>query len=255
MIRITAFVFFISIHLMSLGQNDSLLVRDIHFANYKNPVNLYLSRGDYMVYFNPSIGQPSLVVSTIKSTSDKDKPTVLGTQIGDEWMYSYKNESPSCLQFSFKPGKDLNYLGGKLRIIGRTQSAYTCTINSKDGTVSRGDEVYLSQKEIKDIEWIQKDIVVKKQIGDLGTEYCEAIIKASPRQRIKVVFTSDQNDSHLDFVMFNRSGTERTTILSDIQYELNDFAFLSLFGGEYVIQFTGRSVFERLDDLKIYVDR
>lgn len=213
---------------------------------------MYFQDGEYQLHFDPGIGSPVLEIK--KLGSEGEGPDVLKKNITSEWLYNFNVDQSGCYIINLKPGGELNYFGGKFSVLSEKNILLSCELNKPSNKVRAGEEKYMKMEEIKNTHWKSYPSKITKKIGDLGTEYCETEFTLKKGQKVFINVEVGPDDSMLDFVLKKEDQNSISTVLNDTQYDLSQFGFVSLTGGEYTLQFMGRSVFSRLDDVEIFVD-
>lgn len=253
--RFLFLLIYIFISGLVFGQ-DTLFVQNVHYDNYRKGVSYYLENGKNLtISFETTIGTPDVFVDKLINMNRGFETEAIGREISGNWNYTYQVFESGCYKVRFKPGGEIAYTGGNLSLLGKNLKLYSCKLLKNTQKVTRGDERILTPSEIRNTEWNSASVQVKKEIGDLGEEFCTARIHLNPGQKIKIGFDWQEGESRMDFLVYTENETFNATQFTDRQFGLTGIGFESQSGGDYIIQFEGRSVFKRTDDLKVWIGK
>ena len=160
---------FLMLSLLSFSQEDTLVFREIHYANFNKSHGLYIPSGtELTIKYTPIVGVTTLVMNKVKDAKSPEK-SILEKNISDTLELNYRSTENSCYQLIYQPEGGLNYVGGEVSLTTKKPvKIYSCKVEKSSGKVFRGDEVYLSFNEIEKTNWSESGIKAKMQIAGMG---------------------------------------------------------------------------------------
>ncbi|MDH5609974.1 MAG: hypothetical protein OEY56_10880 [Cyclobacteriaceae bacterium] len=230
---------------------DTLFFVDLHYESDGKGPGIYLYPGDVLtVGYTPAVGKVSIDLEAVVQGMSHSRKIELVSELDERWIYDHPIYEEGCYRLLIKNAGKLGYYGGEMAIFrqpaaGKGQMPTTCSLQSKSGKIVAGKDRILTFEESGKLTTSPMAVQVKKNITSRGHEYCEATFTLGSRERALIRFRPDKEEWRTHILVYRQEEGTQSIVLSDYQYSIDAFAFESLSGGTYIVQFWGREIFKR----------
>jgi hypothetical protein len=175
-------------------------------------------------------------------------PIVVDKNIAGDYRVVLPIEESGCYQFRVVPGPKLRYVHGELAV--KTGPKMTCTIDLDTGYMAKGKEFFFDQEQLASMEVVKTFASASKQVHSNGTMYGEVKFRAAGGEKIKVELKTDPSNSRLNLLVKRDEEPYETIVYRTYQNE-DVIGFEVTRSGIYLVQYWGRDVFDRLDEVSV----
>ena len=175
-------------------------------------------------------------------------PIVIDKKISSDYRVVLPIEESGCYQFRIVPGPKLRYVHGELAV--KTGPKRTCTINLDTGYMATGKEMFFDQELIPEMSTVKEIDKKAKQVHSNGTMYVEIGFDARKGDSYKVELKTGPENPRINLLIKREDEPYDTIVYRTYQNE-HKIAFEVLENGRYVIQYWGREIFERMDEVSV----
>lgn len=251
------FIFLLMYSGLVLGQK--LFDLRFHYESIQSGPYLYLQEGDSLkLDLDHKIGSMDLFLISYRNEGRllADK-SLIGEGLSESTTRTVYPQLSGCYQLRVVPETPIGYFHGRLSVSlfsSNQNSGRTCTINFDSAYLAGGKERFVPIERLDKLDKRRSIAERKKEVHSNGTEM--GIIRFSLKKgeiaRIELA-VADENP-RLNLSVLRDEDPFQTLIFRTFQ-EHQTIGFEALSSGRYEVQYWGRGVFKRMDEVAVEIGR